>query len=131
MINNHGTILHKTGHKRGHRHDYDIYKTNHPVTPEDVTNTYDLGYLGVENDFPEQISKLPIRKKRKYELNPTEKEYNKNHSRKRIVIEHTIICRIKNYRIMNDIFRNRLRRNYNRVSDIVSGLVNYRIMNLT
>ena len=29
---------------------------------------------------------------------------------------------------MNDVFRNRLRK-YNRVSDIVSGLVNYRIIN--
>jgi hypothetical protein len=35
--------------------------------------------------------------------------------------------RIKKYRIMNDVFRNRLRK-YNRISDIVSGLVNYRIM---
>ncbi len=31
---------------------------------------------------------------------------------------------------MNDIFRNRLRK-YDKVSDIVSGLVNYRIMNPT
>ena len=42
------------------------------------------------------------------------------------MIEHTI-CRMKKYRIMGDIFRNRLRK-YNRVSDIVSGLVNYRIL---
>ena len=34
---------------------------------------------------------------------------------------------MKKYRIMSDIFRNRLRK-YNRVSDIVSGLVNYRIL---
>ena len=43
-----------------------------------------------------------------------------------MAIEHTI-CRVKKYRIMGDIFRNRLR-NYNQVSDIVSGLVNYRIL---
>ncbi|HEY6534248.1 MAG TPA: hypothetical protein VIY08_00335 [Candidatus Nitrosocosmicus sp.] len=29
---------------------------------------------------------------------------------------------------MSDVFRNRLR-NYNRISDIVTGLVNYRIIN--
>ena len=56
-----------------------------------------------------------------------EKEYNQNHPRKRIVIEHTI-CRLKKYRIMSDVFRNRLRK-YNRVSDIVSGLVNYKVVN--
>ena len=52
---------------------------------------YDLGYLGVENDFPEQISSLPYKKKRNKELSQEEKEYNKLHSKKRIVIEHTIL----------------------------------------
>jgi len=28
MINNRGFILHKTTHKKGHRHDYDVYKKN-------------------------------------------------------------------------------------------------------
>ncbi len=86
------------------------------------------GYLGVETDFPEQLSALPYKKKRnQQELSAEEKEYNKFHSKKRIVIEHTI-CRLKKYRIMNDVFRNRLR-NYDKVSDIISGLVNYRILN--
>ncbi len=40
------------------------YKKNHPVTPKDVVNVYDLGYLGVEKDFPEQLSSLPYKKKR-------------------------------------------------------------------
>jgi hypothetical protein len=83
----------------------------------------DLGYLGIEKDFPDQLSALPYRKKKNLDLSKEEKEYNKNHSnKKRIVIEHTIICRLKKYRIMSDIFRNRLRK-YNRISDIVAGLV--------
>ena len=102
-------------------------KKNHPVTPKQVVNVFDLGYLGVERDFPDQKSSLPSKKKRNQkELSQEEKEYNHNHSGKRIVIEHTI-CRMKKHRIMGDIFRNRLRK-YNRVSDIVSGLVNYRIL---
>jgi hypothetical protein len=88
---------------------------------------YDLGFLGVEKDFPEQLSSLPIKKEKYHELTEVQKEYNRNHSAKRIVIEHAI-CRIKKYRIMNDVFRNRLRK-YDRISDIVSGLINYRIMN--
>jgi DDE superfamily endonuclease/Helix-turn-helix of DDE superfamily endonuclease len=127
MVNNCGIIIHKTNHKKGHRHDYDIYKKNHPVTPKQVVNVFDLGYLGVETDFPDQKSSIPNRKRRSQkELAKEEKEYNQNHSRKRIVIEHTI-CRMKKHRIMSDIFRNRLRR-YNRISDIVSGLVNYRTL---
>jgi DDE superfamily endonuclease len=97
------------------------------MSKEDV-NFYDLGYLVVEKDFPEQISSLPHRKRKNNELSSEEKEHNKSHCIKRIVTEHTIICRLKKYRIMSEIFRNRLRK-YNRISDIVAGLVNYRIMN--
>ena len=127
LVNNRGFIIHKTRYKKGRRHDYDSYKENHPVTPKEVLNVFDLGYLGVEMDFPEQLSALPCRKKRNQDLSQEEKEYNKIHSKMRIVIEHTI-CRLKKFRIMNDTFRNRLRK-YNRISDIVAGLVNYRIMN--
>ena len=36
-------------------HDYDVYKKNHTVTPKQVVNVVDLGYLGIEKDFPEQL----------------------------------------------------------------------------
>ncbi len=97
-----------------------------PVNPKKVVNIFDLGYLGVEKDFPEQQSCIPIRKKRNIELSQEEKEYNKNHSKERIVIEH-IICRLKKYRILSEAFRNKLKK-YNKISDIVAGLVNYRII---
>ena len=96
------------------------------MTPSQVVNVLDLGYLGVETDFPEQLSALPYKKRYQEELLQEEKEYNKIHSKKRIVIEHTI-CRLKKYRILSEIFRNKLRK-YNEVLDIVAGLVNYRIM---
>ena len=108
---------------------YSVYKKDRPIViPKQVVNVVDLGYLGVEKDFPDQLSALPYKKKRNYELSQEEKEYNNIHSRKRIVVEHTI-CKLKKYRIMSDIFRNKLMRKYNKISDIVAGLVNYRIMN--
>ena len=58
MVNNHGIIIHKTGYKKGRRHDYDIYKENHPLTPKQVVNVFDLGYLGIEKDFPDQLSSI-------------------------------------------------------------------------
>lgn len=127
--NEDGLIVYKSKHKQiGKKHDYKIYTTNHPVTPKDVENIFDLGFLGVEKDYPaEQKSVLPIKKKKNQNLTLEEKEYNRSHSKKRIVVEH-VICRIKKYRIMNDVFRNRLKK-YDKVSDIVAGLVNYRIMN--
>jgi hypothetical protein len=127
IVNNSNIIIHKTDHKKGRRHDYDVYKKNHSVTlPKQVVNVFDLGYLGVEKDFPEQKSSLPNRKKRNMNPSAEEIEYTKSHFNKRIVIEHTI-CRLKKYRIMNDIFRNKLKK-YNRISDIVSGLINYRLI---
>jgi len=45
-------------------HDYDIYKNNHPIAPKDVVNVFDLGYIGIEKDFSEQLSSLPYKKKR-------------------------------------------------------------------
>ena len=64
MVNNHGIIIHKVNHKKGRRHDYDIYKENHPLTPKQVVNVVDLGYLDIEKDFPQQLSSIPHRKKR-------------------------------------------------------------------
>jgi hypothetical protein len=127
MVNNRGYILHKICYKKGRKHDYDIYKNHHPVTPKQVVNVIDLGYLGIEKDFPEQLSALPYKRKRNQILSQEEIDYNKLHSKKRIVIEHTI-NRMKKYRILSDVFRNKLKK-HNRVSDIVAGLVNYRIMN--
>jgi len=87
---------------------------------------FDLGYLGVGKDFPDLKSSLPNRKRRSQNLSREEKEYNQSHARERIVIEHTI-CRLKKYRILGDIFRNSLKK-YDKVSYIVSGLVNYRLL---
>jgi len=64
MVNNSGYILHKIGYKKGRKHDYDVYKKNHPVTPKQIVNVIDLGYLGVEKDFPEQLSALPYKRKK-------------------------------------------------------------------
>jgi hypothetical protein len=128
IVNKEGEILYKSRHhKKGRQHDYTVYKKEHPVTPSQVENVVDLGYLGCEKDFPTVKYSLPVKKKRNIELTEEEKEHNKNHSSLRVIIEHTI-CRIKKFCIMGTKYRNRLKR-YDHISDIVSGLVNYRIMN--
>src|SRR5215831_2648314 len=123
MVNSEGLILHKTDHRKGRKHDYDVFKNNHPITPTQVENVLDLGYMGVQNDFPTVKYVLPIRKKRKSELSNEEKKYNRRHSKLRIVVEHTV-SRIKKFGIMGTKFRNKLGR-YDYASDIVSGLVNF------
>jgi hypothetical protein len=33
-------------------HDYEIFKNKPPLIPLQVENVLDLGYMGVQNDFP-------------------------------------------------------------------------------
>ena len=67
--NQKGLIIYKTKHRQvGRKHDYKVYKDNHPNIPKDVTSMYDLGFLGVEDDYPEQKSSLPIKKEKGCEL---------------------------------------------------------------
>ena len=113
-------------YKKGRQHDYSVYKDEHPIIPPQVENYFDLGYQGIKNGFPDLKAVLPIKKKRNTELTKKEKRYNKKHSRQRVIVEHTI-CRIKKFGVMANKYRNRLKR-YDGISDIVSGLVNYRII---
>ncbi|MER5176626.1 MAG: transposase family protein [Candidatus Nitrosocosmicus sp.] len=87
VANKPGFIIHKANHKKGcSRHDNDdVYKKNHPVIPKEVVvNIFDLDYLAVKAEFPEQISSLPYKKKRNHEVSTIEeKEYNKSHSKKK------------------------------------------------
>jgi uncharacterized protein (DUF2344 family) len=88
---------------------------------------FDLGYLGVRDDLPTVRSVLPIKKRRrKRKLSKKERRQNRRLARKRVIVEHTI-SRVKKFNIMGNRFRNRLK-HYDNASDIVSGLVNFRIM---
>jgi len=124
-VNLNGEIIHKSMHSPGSHHDYKIYKSKHSILPEELLIFYDLGYVGVEKDFPDQISVLPYKKKKGIELTYSQKEWNKAQSKIRIKVEH-IIAQIKKFRINSDTFRNRLCR-YDTISDIVCGLVNFKI----
>ena len=64
MVNNQGIVIHKVRYEKGRKHDYYVYKKNHPIIHREVVNVFDLGYLVVETDFAEQLSVLPNRKKR-------------------------------------------------------------------
>jgi DDE superfamily endonuclease len=91
MVNSEGTILHKTGHDRGRIHDYEIFKNKHLTAPLQVKSVLDLGYLGIQNDFPTvKYVLLSVRKKRKKgELSDEEKKHNRRHSKLRVIVEHS------------------------------------------
>jgi len=134
-VNADGLILHKTPHARGSRHDYALYKWRHPRLPGDVCLGVDLGYDGVQNDYPGLSVSVPFKRRspgrgkrgvKAEELTCEQKEFNRRLSGERVVVEHTV-SRLKKFRIMAHEFRNRLR-HYDVVTDTVCGLVNLRIL---
>ncbi len=62
-------------------------------------------------------------------LTPSQKWFNRLLGKARVVVEHTI-SRMKKFRIVGAEFRNRLKR-YNVMTDLVSALVNLRMMGAT
>jgi hypothetical protein len=133
-VNKNGLIIHKTAHAVGSTHDYTLYKHSHPDLPNNVCLGLDLGYKGIEKDYPKLNCLLPIKRKNPGrgkrgmngpELSVEQKAFNKELARERVVVEHTN-SRVKKFHIWADEFRNRLK-NYDLATDIVCGLVNFRI----
>ena len=127
--------MHKAPHARGGKHDYSLYNWRHPRLPDEVCLGLDLGYDGIQNDYPELKVMVPFKRRspgrgkrgvKAKELTCEEKAYNVALSKERAVVEHAI-SRLKKFRIMAYVFRNRLR-HYETVTDIVCGLVNLRIL---
>ncbi|MDI9578240.1 MAG: transposase [Thermoproteota archaeon] len=134
-VNSDGLIVHKTPHAKGSTHDYALYKRRHPRLPSKVKQGFDLGYLGVEEDFPSLNCVLPFKKKnpgrgkigaKSEELPPGKKAFNNAFVKERVVVEHTN-SRLKKFLIWGCEFRNRPKR-HDVMTDIVSGLINFRIL---
>jgi hypothetical protein len=133
-VNKQGLIIHKTRHVKGSMHDYALYRRSHPHLPDNIRMHLDLGYLGITTDYPNLNCVLPFKRKnpgrgkrgvKAQELSPEQKAFNKQLAKERVVSEHTN-SRVKKFRIFGDEFRNRLKC-YDLVTDIVCGLVNFRI----
>jgi len=127
-VNKKGVILHKTKHRNGKKHDYHLFKEKGPPPiPPDVEIGVDLGYLGIEKDYPGMNVNIPVKKPKKKELTKKQKRQNKKLRKERVIVEHTI-SRMKKYRIMCEVFRNKLTR-YDNMTSIVCGLVNFTTIN--
>ena len=101
MANNRGLIIHKTAIRKEEDMTMTFIKKNHPITPKQILNVFDLGISWCRKGFSRTtIIHYLIERREIMELSKEEKDYNKSHSKKRIVIEHTI-CRLKKYRIFS------------------------------
>ena len=137
-VNADGLIVHKTPHARGSRHDYALFKWRHPRLPDGVRLGVDLGYDGIQNDYPGFNALVPFKRRspgrgkrgvKARELTCEQRTFNRWLSGERVVVEHTI-SRLKKFRVMAHEFRNRLK-HYDAMTEMVCGLVNLRIMGTT
>ena len=65
MVNNRGYIIHKIQPIKKEKDMIMMFIKRTIQSFQKVLNIFDLGYVGVETDFPEQLSVLPNRKEEK------------------------------------------------------------------
>ena len=112
----------------GRRHDYEMFKDEFPSgeIPEDVRFWMDLGFLGVNKDYPNLEVIMPKRKPRGKELTENEKAKNSIINGFRVKVEHAI-GGIKRFRITTDQFRNKTYKFNDTAMLIACGLWNYHL----
>ena len=112
----------------GKKHDYGMFKELFPpgLFPKSITLWRDLGFKGVEKDYPEATVRMPRKKPKGGELSDAEKTRNKTISGFRVLVEHAI-GGAKRFRITSDKFRNK-KDDFNDDSMLIScGLWNYHL----
>lgn len=123
-----GRILILPPPKPGRRSDYFRFKQSGigDILPDGVTPWVDLGFLGIEKDFPNLDVAIPHKKPKNGSLTPEQRAENKIISQIRIRIEH-VIGRLKRFRAVADIYRNHGSQWADKFILIAAGLSNYHL----
>lgn len=123
-----GRILHVSQPVPGRVHDYRLFKRAHlaPWLPGETRWYLDRGYDGATTDEPAHGFILPVKRRRNHRtLLPWEWLHNVWQAGKRVIIEH-VICRMKKYQVLAQVYRHRLADYGQRVRNIAA-LVNFRL----
>ena len=117
----------------GSRHDYGLFKTEF-APGQDWFAIFkvwlDLGYLGFQTDYTTLELHIPHKKPHKSKANPNptltaeQKAQNQELSRIRVLVENAI-CRMKRFRALTDVFRNRVTTFIDDVALAAAGLANW------
>ena len=59
----------------GRNHDYSIFKKRDIQLPPNILSFFDLGFYGIEKDYPKLADILPVKKQKGKELSPIDKRY--------------------------------------------------------
>jgi hypothetical protein len=122
-------ILHVSGNVPGSVSDSTVLAGSgvmHSI-PENVQVNLDRGYEGAEDRYPNNKVYKAKRAQRNHPLTVFEKLYNHLINKTRILVEH-VIGRVKKFRIVSELFRNR-RAIHGNFFVAVAGLINFRALN--
>ena len=112
--------MHET---KGAVHDLELYKQSQVHMLESVLLVADKGYQGICNIHVTSLT--PFKKPRRGELSQEEKEFNRQLSKFRILIEH-VNRRIKRFKMFQYRYRNKQLKHLLRFS-LICGLYNYEL----
>lgn len=107
----------------GKEHDFKIFKNSRVKVRQEIQVIADKGYQGIHKYH--NHSKIPHKKPRKAKLSQEQKQYNRDHARVRIKVEH-VIRFLKIFRILSSRYRNRRKRFGLRVN-LIAGIYNYEL----
>jgi hypothetical protein len=112
----------------GSMHDYTIFKDilSPEHIPKRIRNHLDLGFQGIESDYPSMTVSIPKKKPKGKPHRSYDKGWNKRKASKRIIAEHAF-AGVKRLRIVSDVFRNRKKGMSDTVMYVACGLWNYHL----
>jgi DDE superfamily endonuclease len=111
----------------GQIHDFSMLKEEFPPTKPWFENheiKIDLGFLGFDKDYVCKLVRLPHKKSKGKELSDEQKKENKENSRERIKVEHSI-GGMKRFKILSDRARIHDVNLYDDILGVCAGLWNF------
>jgi len=105
-------------------HDKKIFEIEDTINkmPSQSVGIGDLGYIGLNKDYPKANIILPFKRKKKEELSDVKRQFNRELAKDRIKVEH-VLCRIKKFKVCSEIYRGS-EKSYNQTFRNISALVN-------
>ena len=100
IVTKNGKVKHVSSTVSGNIHDKKLFDNSRIKIPKTCNLIGDLGYVGTDCIIPKKNSKLQ-------KLSKDDKIYNKQHSKRRIIVEH-VFAHLKKWGILRDRFRNNI-----------------------
>lgn len=108
---------------KGKTHDFRLLKASEVKFGKSLKVIADKGYQGITKIHG--LSQTPVKKPRGGKLTSSQKQYNRELNRLRIVVEH-VNRRLKIFKILSERYRNRHRR-FGLRANLIAGIYNYEL----